>query len=111
MRNMSFFYTEYQIRNKTKYITRRLGWKFLKPGDRVMAVVKCQGLKKGEKIDKIGMLEITHISRVPLSLITRLDVTLEGFRGFHKEQFIQLFCAMNKCRRHKIVTRIAFRYI
>jgi len=50
MRNMSFFLTTDQIRNKTKTVTRRDGWLFLKPGDIVQACVKCQGLKKGEKI-------------------------------------------------------------
>ncbi len=111
MRNMSFFYTELQIRNESKCVTRRLGWKFLKPGDRVMAVVKCQGLRKGEKIEKIRPLEIIHVSREPLSMINSNEITLEGFPGLAPEFFIRMFCSMNKCRRYKIVTRIVFKYI
>ena len=39
-RNMSFMITKEQVRNRTKTVTRRLGWAFLKPGDIVNAVEK-----------------------------------------------------------------------
>lgn len=32
-RNMSFSMTTEAVRNRTKTVTRRLGWEFLKPGD------------------------------------------------------------------------------
>ena len=41
--------TKEQILARTKTVTRRLGWWFLKPGDVVWACEKCMGLKKGEK--------------------------------------------------------------
>jgi hypothetical protein len=37
MRNMSFFLTTAQFLDGTKDVTRRKGWRFLKPGDRFMA--------------------------------------------------------------------------
>ena len=63
MRNMSFSLTTEQIRNRTKDVTRRLGWKNLKPGEHFRAVEKCQGLKKGEHIVKLYELEC--ISNIP----------------------------------------------
>lgn len=38
MRNMSFALTTPQILNRSKTVTRRAGWSFLKPGDIVCAV-------------------------------------------------------------------------
>jgi hypothetical protein len=46
MRSMSFALTTDQVRARTKTVTRRLGWTFLKAGDRIRAVVRCHG--KGE---------------------------------------------------------------
>jgi len=57
MRNISFFLTTDQVQTKTKTVTRRHGWWHLKQDEILQAVVKCQGLKKGEKIDKICQLK------------------------------------------------------
>ena len=46
---MSFMLTTNQIIDETKDVTRRNGWENLKPGDRLRAVEKAMGLKKGEK--------------------------------------------------------------
>ena len=118
MRNMSFFKTIEQIRKGTKTVTRRLGWTFLKPGHQVMAVVKCQGLRKGDKIEKIRPLLITKVSREYLNNITDEEVRKEGFGNIvdtgylsGRSYFIRMFSLMNKCKRDEIVTRIEFEYI
>ena len=111
MRNMSFFKTTKQIRNGTKTVTRRLGWKFLKPGDQVMAVVQCQGLRKGDKIEKIRPIEIISINRQCLFDISINDVALEGFPFLSTWAFVEMFCDLNKCNRHDFVSRIEFKYI
>ena len=49
MRNMSFMLTPDQILNRTKTVTRRLGWGGLKPGTIVRAVRKGQGLKRARR--------------------------------------------------------------
>jgi hypothetical protein len=54
VRNISFALTTAQVRARTKTVTRRVGWTFLKPGDLLQPVVKCRGLKKGERVEKIG---------------------------------------------------------
>jgi len=42
-RCMSFSMTTDAVRNRTKTVTRRLGWNFLKPGDLLWAVEKGWG--------------------------------------------------------------------
>ena len=44
MRNMSFSATVQQVRDRTKTVTRRVGWKTLQPGEVLRAVEKGQGL-------------------------------------------------------------------
>jgi len=39
-----------------KCITRRQGWSNVKPGQKLQPIVKGMGLKKGEKVEKIGSL-------------------------------------------------------
>ena len=115
MRNMSFFKTTEQIRAGTKTVTRRLGWKFLIRGDRVMACVKCQGLKKGEKVEKIRPLLIIDVTREPLFKIEDADVLREGFLDHIPNKsrylFIDMFCELNKCTPRTMITRIEFKYI
>ena len=53
-----FFLTTDQVRNRTKTVTRRNGWWFLKPGEIVNAVEKAMGLKRGEKIKRICQIRI-----------------------------------------------------
>lgn len=116
MRHMSFFATQQQFRDRTKTVTRRLGWTFLKPGDQVMAVVKGQGLKKGEKVQRLGVIRIVSVRREELREITFDDVLREGFlqgadsRETTRRRFIHHFCQMNECSPYTDVTRIEYAY-
>jgi len=53
MRNMSFAMTTDAVIARTKTVTRRTGWKFLKRGDLIRPMRKTMGLKKGEKIEPL----------------------------------------------------------
>ena len=111
-RNMSFFITTDQIRNKTKTVTRRLGWKFLKLGDIINACVKCQGLKKGEKVEKICQIKVLSIRwGEPLYRVTQEDCILEGFPEMTPDDFIDMFVRHNKVWAMCPVNRIEFEYI
>ena len=108
---MSFAETTPQVRNKTKTITRRLGWLTLKAGDMIQPCLKCMGLKKGEKIQKVGKpVKILRVTRSRLDTITKSDVVKEGFPDWTKQQFITFFCKLNKCQPSTVVTRIRFKY-
>lgn len=58
---MSFALTTRQILDRSKTVTRRTGWSFLKPGDLIQAIEKGQGLKKGEKVKKLAVLRVKSV--------------------------------------------------
>lgn len=124
MRNMSFALTTQQFIDGSKDVTRRLGWAFLKPGDHFMAVEKCQGLKKGEHVKKLG--ECVCVSNEPERLdeiigwpwrikepVDEIDPFLydcdrEGFPDLTPGQFVEMFCREMHCTPETIVNRIEF---
>lgn len=111
MRNMSFMLTTPQVRARTKDVTRRLGWAFVKPGDQIRAIVKGQGLKKGETVEPLAVLAVVSVRREPLWHISADDVTREGFTC-SAQDFIAMFCATHKgCTPKTLVTRIEFTYL
>lgn len=116
MANISFSMTVDQIRNRTKTVTRRIGWKRLAPGARLMACVKCQGLKKGEKIERIAEIIVTDVRDEMLSAMDLFpeygvaEAILEGFPGMSGPEFVDMFCKNMRCLRSQIVRRIEFRY-
>jgi hypothetical protein len=111
MRNMSFSATKEQFRARTKTVTRRMGWTSLRIGETVMAIEKGQGLKKGEKIVKLGPIRIVGVRRERLAEVTQEDVIAEGFPDQTPQQFVQFFCEYNGCQPDQVVTRIKFEYL
>jgi hypothetical protein len=108
-KNMSFTLTTRQMYEGTKDVTRRLGWSSLKAGDIVCAVEKGMGLKKGEKVKRIGLIEIVSVMQEQLWKITKADVVREGFPEMTASEFIDMFCAIHKCTMYQWVNRIEFR--
>lgn len=151
MRNISASLTKGQIRQSVenvragkapvKDVTRRLGWLNLKPGERLQVCEKCQGLKPGEKLMKICVIEVVSVRREPLSAMTKdrqygeREVRREGFTYVAQfgreivdkhfgtvlfpwnsvprpEQFVKFFCLSHKgCAPDTVVTRIEFKYV
>jgi len=116
-RNISFALTTDQIRNRTKTVTRRLGWKFLKAGDVLNACVKCMGLKPGEKIERICQIRVVDVRQEALQALCddrmygRSESKKEGFLGMEGWQFALMFRENMKCDYATEVTRIEFKYI
>ena len=111
MRNMSFSITTTQMYQRSKTVTRRMGWSFLQPDDLVSAIEKGQGLKKGEKVKRIGTIKIISIRAETLSSITIEEVIKEGFPDMNVPQFVRMFCKANKCEPNDLVNRIEFERI
>ena len=110
MRCMSFSETTDQIRARTKTVTRRDGWDNLRPGERLWAVEKAMGLRKGQKVVRLAVIEVVSVRREPVEHITPEDVILEGFPGWTPAQFIALYRRINpKTKRDP--NRIEFRYV
>lgn len=109
---MSFSKTTEQVYQRTKHVTRRWGWWDAKPGDRVCAIEKGMGLKLGEKVKRICVIEITDARPDPLCNITKAECVLEGFPGKEPEELIALLLSMKpkKCKSEH-PNRIAFKYV
>jgi len=118
---MSFMLTIDQIKKRTKTVTRRLGWKFLETGDILNACVKCQGLRQGEKIERLCQIRVTDVQMESLDTIddptdipwaySKTEATKEGFPGMTGSEFVSMFCKNMKCDSSTEVTRIEFEYL
>lgn len=111
MRNISFSLTVDQFKARTKTVTRRLGWLKLKVGEVLMGCKKCQGLKPGETIVKLGPIRVVSVRREPIYAVDEADVVREGFPGWTPGNFIAYFCTNMKVQSHETVTRIEFEYL
>jgi len=108
---MSFAHTKQQIRNRTKDVTRRLGWLNVRVGERIAACDKTMGLKKGERSEILSEIRVTYVNREQLNIITKREVEREGFPDMTPDEFVTMFCGHMKCKSNAIITRIAFEYI
>jgi hypothetical protein len=118
MRRMSFSHTAPQVRERLKTVTRRVGWRFLKPNDLILAVEKARGLKKGEPVRALAVLRILDVRVEPLSRLVRDasyaedELPREGFPCWSRDDFITQFL---RTHRHTTidtdVTRIEFEYV
>ena len=106
---MSFSLTTMQMRSRIKTVTRRMGWKNLRPGEHVLAVEKGMGLKKGEKVKPIYPIAVLSVSFEPVSAITQEEVDREGFHYMNPPEFVRFFCRANGCTPETVITRIEFR--
>jgi hypothetical protein len=75
-----------------------------------MGCEKCQGLKKGERVKRLGIIEIVSTEIMPLYTITRDDCVKEGFPSMSPLEFVEMYCKHNKCEPNSLVNRIEFRY-
>lgn len=110
-RNISFAMTTQQVQDRTKDVTRRFGWWFLKPGDKLCGVKKGMGLKKGEQIERLCQIEVVSVRSEALHVITQADVVREGFPDWTPEQFVKMLVDHYKIDPAKICNRIEFRYL
>lgn len=114
MRNMSFMLTTQQMRDRSKFVTRRLGWWNAKQGEVIMACVKCQGIRKGQGIEHITPIEVVTASGEQLKAINQHDVIREGFPHMTPADFIAMFCKAHKarhCTPDTVVNRIEFKFL
>lgn len=120
MRNISFALTTPQFLDGSKDVTRRNGWRFLKAGDVLCAVEKSQGLGKGGKVKRLGMISVVSVRREPLRQIidepdygyseTRREGFPEGHVKHDPKEFVDWFCESHKgVIPGSIITRIEFR--
>jgi hypothetical protein len=111
-RLMSVAFTEAAVRARTKTVTRRKGWQFLIPGDRLTLCRKVMGRKPGEPLIRIAEVEVVSVRRERLGEITADEVTLEGFPDMRPSEFIlRFFVNEQGMSSADTVTRIEWRYL
>ncbi len=114
-RNISFSLTTDQIRDRSKTVTRRKGWKFLKVGDELNACVKCMGLRPGEKIERLARIRVVDVRRESLAKLHGQygleESRKEGFGDQSGHKFVTMFCQHMGGERDQVVTRIEFEYL
>jgi len=122
---MSVAYTEHQVRDRIKNVTRRAGWwvdkrgrRLVKPGDRLTLCRKVMGRKKGEPLERITEVEVVDVRREPLDKMLNqpeygaAEVIAEGFPDLSPAEFIdRYFVEAQGMRRTAWVTRIEWRYL
>ena len=110
-RLMSVTLTEQQVVDRTKTVTRRKGWLFLKPGDRLTLCRKVMGRRKGDPLVRLAEVEVVSVRRERLCDITADDVECEGFPDRLRFTFMAFFCEHMGGDVLQEVTRIEWRYL
>jgi hypothetical protein len=111
-RLMSVSFTEAAVAARTKTVTRRLGWRMVKPGDRLQLCRKVMGRRKGDPLVRLALVEVVDVNRQRLDSLTWADVEREGFPGQSPDWFVTFFCNTHRgCTPETEVTRIEWRYL
>lgn len=111
-RLMSVSMTEQAVRDRTKTVTRRKGWQFAKPGDRITLCRKVMGRQPGEPLVRFAEVEVVSVRREHLADITPAEVALEGFPGMTPEDFVRVYFVIAQGMTvDDEVTRIEWRYV
>ena len=120
LRNISFAHTTQQVRDRRKTVTRRVGWRFLGPGDRLSAVVKSRGLRQGESVQRLATIRVVDVREERLDRMVKdwqygvTECKLEGFASDeilrNPKYFVAWFAASHGCHQDSLVTRIEFEY-
>jgi hypothetical protein len=120
---MAVSHTRGAVDARTKTVTRRIGWRFLRPGDLLWLVNKSMGLAKGQKPQRLALVQVVDVRFEPLSKITDEDIAAEGvpaevFAEIHDDtglppvgEWVRWFCEQMNCEPHTVVTRIEWRYL
>ena len=120
-RLMSVTLTEQAVVERRKTVTRRLGWTFLKPGDRLTLCRKVMGRKRPdgtvEPLVRLAEVEVVSVRRECLNAITVEDIEREGVPvdllppGAGRWPWVCWFAAAMKCPSNTEITRIEWRYL
>lgn len=127
MRNMSFALTTAAFRARNKTVTRRTGWRWLKDAVKLgqqphlMGCEKCQGLRPGEALVRLGEIivldarieTLQHLIEIPS--YGYAECVKEGFgqHPLYREpgHFVEMFLRTHRgCTLRSEITRIEFAY-
>lgn len=117
-RLMSVSHTELAVVERRKTVTRRLGWTFLKPGDRLTLCRKVMGRRHADgSVDplvRLAEVQVERVWREPLEQIRHnvWDIEREGVEGIvTPAEFVEFYCRTFKVEPSTTVTRIEWSYL
>jgi hypothetical protein len=123
-RLMSVAFTEKAVVERRKTVTRRKGWLFLQPGDRLTLCRKVQGRKRKdgtvEQLVRLAEVEVVSVIRCELGMVRAPgELTREGFPELEAwpgafqgaVKFIERYFEPQGLRWGDQVTRIEWRYL
>lgn len=110
-RLMSVSHTTAQVRDRSKTVTRRLGWLHARVGQELVLCEKVMGRRSGEPLVRLATVRICDVRRERLDAITAADVAREGFPGWTPAEFVAFFCSTFRVEPQRMVTRIEWVYI
>lgn len=121
---MSVAFTEQAVVERRKTVTRRKGWLFVKPGDRLTLCRKVMGRKPGEPLVRIAEVVVVSVRREPLCAVAGPyamdrngatiwpEVIAEGFPDMSPWEFMdRFFIEAQGILVMDDVTRIEWRYL
>lgn len=112
---MSVSLTEQAVVERRKTVTRRLGWSFLKPGDRLTLCRKVMGRKPGEPLVQLAEVEVVSVRRERLDAMRNEDVAREAVPGIEPgepaSEWVAWYAFAMRCHQDTEVTRIEWRYL
>jgi hypothetical protein len=118
VRRIAFSLTTPQILDRSKTVTRRVGWRFLQPGDLLQAVHKARGLERGERPRPLAVLRVLSVRAEPLSRLrtdpryAEDELPREGFPCWTLDEFLESFCRTHGLKSESArITRIEFEYV
>lgn len=113
MKRISFSLTTEQVVRREKTVTRRdpRTWRTLRPGDRLEAIDRAMGLRKGERSRRLAEIEVVSVRVEPLDALTAADCVAEGFPERTPAEFVEMFCRHFGGAGDQPVRRIEFRYL
>jgi hypothetical protein len=115
---ISFAWTTDALLRGRKTVTRRLGWLHLKPGDRLCAVRQAMGLKKGQTVQRLAVIEVVSTRRESMREFLYLpilekdaEVQREGGLWPCSSSFANALVGGNRATFDTPFTRIEFRVV
>jgi hypothetical protein len=111
---MSVTLTEDAVVARQKTVTRRLGWRMLRAGDRLTLCRKVMGRRRGDLVEplvRLAEVEVVSVRREQLQDVPAEDLAREGFPGWEPFDWVGWFCEEMRCTPQTVVTRIEWRYL
>jgi len=115
---MSFSHSADEVRARLQTVTRRVGWRFLKPHDLVEAVARDAPATGRRDVRVLAVLRITDVRVEALSRLLRDaryaedELPREGLPCWSRDHFIASFLRRHRLKTADVdVTRIAFEYV